>query len=180
MRWRIYLFVCTLLVPTAGCAVTGVHNDQANLRTALVTLCSNQVMDNLVRASNGLPIIHLDYTNGNTQMTLDVNASLSETAGNTRSNALTALGMSSVLVIRPFSNTIAGRLGMSRVNQVGVTATPVTTNNQLYDAYLSFLTIPGSLVVTDCPPPDGAAHVCQQFRDQYYWVPIEFRDRYFE
>lgn len=177
-RWHCIASIC--LIAFTGCAVTGVHNDQANLRIAMVNLCSNQVMDNLVRASNGLPIIHLDYTNGNTQVTMDVNASVGETGVNTRTNTLAALTMSSALVVRTFANTIAGSLGLAHTNQVGVTATPVTTNNHLYDEYLSFLTIPGSLVVTDCAPPEGAAHVCQKFHDQFYWVPVEFRDQYFE
>ncbi len=85
-----------------------------------------------------------------------------------------------MLVTRTLANTIAEGLGFSRTNQVAVTATPVTTNNQVYDAYIAFLTIPGSLQITCSPPPPGAAHVCRRFRDEYYWVPLEFRDRYVE
>jgi hypothetical protein len=164
----------------SGCAVYGLHDDQERLRSTLLDLCTNQVMDNLVRASNGLPIIHLDYTNANTQLSVDVNASIGETAADTHSNTIAALAMSSALVTRTFANTIAGSLGISRTNQVAVTATPVTTSNQVYDAYLSYLTIPGSLQVTCSPPPPGAAHVCRRFRDEYYWVPVAFKDRYFE
>jgi hypothetical protein len=180
MRRRLLTLVSISAVAICGCAVQGLHDDQDRLRSALVALCTNQVMDNLVRASNGLPIIQLDYTNANTQFTVDVNASLGETGVTNRSNTITALALSSVLVTRTLANTIAEGLGFSRTHQVAVTATPVTTNNQVYDAYIAFLTIPGSLQITCSPPPPGAAHVCRRFRDEYYWVPLEFRDRYVE
>jgi len=51
----------------------------------------------------------------------------------------------------------------------------VTTSNEVYDAYLAFLTLPGSLQASYSPPPKGAAHVCRQCGDQYYWVPVEFK-----
>lgn len=180
MRYRVLIFACCLTSAVSGCAVRGLHKDQDRLRTALVDLSTNQVMDNLVRASNGLPIIHLDYTNANMQLTVDVSGSVGDTASNMHSTTLAALSLSSTLITRTIANTVAGTLGLSRTNQVAVTATPVTTTNQVYDAYLSFLTIPGSLQVTCSPPPPGAAHVWRCFQGQYYWVPVEFRDRYFE
>jgi hypothetical protein len=180
MRWQLLTFVCFSVVAITGCAVNALRDDQDRLRSALLELCTDQVMDNLVRASNGLPIIHLDYTNANAQVTVDVNGSLGETAASTHSNSITAIALRAALITRTFANTITSSLGLSRTNQVAATATPVTTSNQVYDAYLSFLTIPGSLRVTTSPPPPGAAHICERFRDEYYWIPVEFRDQYFE
>src|SRR5262249_39003895 len=51
----------------------------------------------------------------------------------------------------------------------------VTTANEVYDAYLEFLTLPGSLQQTHQPPPEGAAHLCRKCGKHYYWVPVEYK-----
>src|SRR5262249_23156601 len=76
--------------------------------------------------------------------------------------------------------TIGGGFGASHSDQVAITGTPVTTSNEVYDAYLQFLSIPGSLVVTLEPPPSGAAHICKKCGKQYYWVPAEYKGDFFK
>src|SRR5205823_6472697 len=62
--------------------------------------------------------------------------------------------------------------------QVALTATPVTTCNEVYDAYLEFLALPGSLRCSLTPPPEGAAHISKKCGDQYYWVPVEYKKHF--
>lgn len=69
MRRLLPTFLCCLA--TAGCAVHQVQHDQEQIRRALLELYTDQIMDNLVRASQGLPIIQLDYNNA--QATITVN-----------------------------------------------------------------------------------------------------------
>jgi hypothetical protein len=49
----------------------------------------------------------------------------------------------------------------------------------VYDAYLQYLRHPGSLIVSDDPPPKGAAHMCKKYCGRYFWVPTEYRGLFF-
>ena len=49
--------------------------------------------------------------------------------------------------------TLMGMLGSMNANQVTIQAMPVTTQNEVYDAYLQYLRQPGSLIISDDPPP---------------------------
>jgi hypothetical protein len=155
------LLSCAMIT---GCAVPQAHRDQDQMRTALLDLYTNQVMDNLIRAYNRMPIIQLDYTQAQGMITVKNTANVS--------NMETwATGVTSVLN--------AG-LGLENTNQITISAVPVTTSNEVYDAYLQFLSIQDSLVATADPPPAGAAHICRKCGDMYYWVPVWCRDRFFE
>jgi hypothetical protein len=70
---------------------------------------------------------------------------------------------------------MSGSIAADRTNQVAVTATPVITSNEVYDAYLQFLSLPGSLQTSCDPPPPSAAQIWRQYGDVYYWVPLEYR-----
>jgi hypothetical protein len=139
---------------SAGCAVRELHDDQNKIRSALLDLYTDQIIDNLIRASNGMPIIQIDYTNATAQVTVGQTEGLSDSPVRTKTNVLTLAAMSSYAITRTSMNTLMGNLGGSNSNQVAVTATPVTTSNEVYDAYLAFLTLPGSLQLScDVPPP---------------------------
>src|SRR4051794_38913102 len=48
----------------AGCAVLDTHQaklDQKQLRDVLMDYTQDQILDNLIRAYNGLPIVHFDF-----------------------------------------------------------------------------------------------------------------------
>ena len=57
--WAVAL-CCVLLA--SGCATRQLCGDEEKMRCCLLQLYTDQLMDNLIRASNGLPIIQLDYT----------------------------------------------------------------------------------------------------------------------
>jgi hypothetical protein len=138
-------------------------------------------MDNLVRAKSGLPIIQLDYTNAqaNVTFTNTIGGSVNQAATSSNVFALPAAALSATRMI---VTTLAGNLMNVNSNQVGVAAQPVTTQNEVYDAYLQFLDEdknPGSLMVSCDPPAAGAAHLCRKFDGKYFWVPIEYRELFF-
>jgi hypothetical protein len=209
--WRSLIAASLCFLTLSGCAVQQLQKDHDQIRTALLDLYTNQIIDNLIRAHNGLPIIQLDYTNATALVTVLDSESLSDnvasTATTVTSNSLTptltntltnggtltmsaapafvtaAMGTVTNVLARTYSavvthgiaNTISGSSSHSNSNQVALTATPVTTSNDVYDAYLHFLTIPGALQATSEPPCEGMAIICKKVGKLYYWVPVDFR-----
>jgi hypothetical protein len=171
--------LCALCIASAGCAVGELRSDQDKIRAALLDLYTNQIMDNLIRAGNGMPIIQLDYTNATATITVSETSSLSDGLSATDSNALTLITAPSLAIAKTAANILTGSIGTTHSNQVALTASPVTTCNEVYDAYLEFLTLPGSLRTSSTSPPEGAAHICKKCGDLYYWVPIEYRRQFF-
>lgn len=174
-RWGIFIWALVL----SGCAVHETHKDHDLIRSTLLDLYTNQIMDNLIRAANRMPIIHLDYSNASTQVTITNNIGGSDTQATTASN-LFGLPAATLSATRSVMTTLMGSAGNMNANQVGLTATPVTTINDVYDAYLNYLQKPGSLVVSDKAPPPGAAHICRKVDHLYYYVPVEHRDDFFQ
>jgi hypothetical protein len=169
------LALLLLCMPSSGCAVHELHKDHDQLRSTLLDLYTNQIIDNLVRASKGLPIIQLDYSNVNAQVTIKRSASMGDSLGTTRSTVLTKAAALTSMVTRTTINTAMGSLSADNSNQVTLSASPVTTINEVYDAYLAFLTLPGSLQSSCDPPPPGVALVCKKYDHEYYFVPTDFR-----
>lgn len=179
MRWFM-VGVCVCCLAPAGCATHQVHADHDKIRCVLLDLYTDQIMDNLIRAANGLPIIQLDYTNAAATVTMKQTASLGDSVATTRSTVLAQAAALTTTITRQTLNTLTGNLGGERSNQVALTASPVITSNEVYDAYLAFLTLPGSLQASCDPPPHEAVHLCRKWHDQYYWVPVEYRRQFFE
>jgi len=145
------------------------------MRTAVLQLYTNQIMDNLVRAYDGLPLVQLDYTTMTGTITHDAGGSVndSQTITTNRNPILTTA--------RNFARTTAFAFSAAQKSQLTITANPVLNNNEVYNAYLEFIVKPGRFVVTSEPPMQGQAHIvkcaCAPCCDQkrYYWVPCEYR-----
>jgi hypothetical protein len=177
MRRLILIWVCCLT--SAGCAVNQVRRDHDQIRCALLDLYTNQLMDNLIRVRNGLPIVEIDYTNATATVTVHENGAAADSPlATTHSDALTLAKASSLMATRTVLNTVSGTFSADRSNQVQVTANPVSTSPEAYEAYRQFLAIPGGLEVSTCPPPEGAAHLCKRCGKQYYWVPAAFKKQF--
>jgi hypothetical protein len=172
---RIFWVVCLSSLAAGGCAVHQAKKDQDRIRTALLDLYTNQVIDNLVRTYNRLPIIQIDYIDAQGMVTVEGSAGLEEeqTAQTTRS-LLAPLSKT-----RQITTHLTGNWSLKNTNQITLKAEPVTASNEVYDAYLEFLSIPGSVVVTLDPPPECAAHVCKKYCGKYYWVPVDYADDFF-
>jgi hypothetical protein len=161
----------------SGCATTEVKVDQDKIRTAMIDLYTNQVIDNLILAANGLPFVQLDYTNATATVTVSENGTIGGSQQVVDNRPLNAAARMAA-VTRSITTGWNYGVGATNSNQIALTANPAINNNEIYDAYLEFLTLPGSLRVSNDPPPPGAAHLCRKWKGCYYWVPVEFRTEF--
>ena len=56
------MIVVGLLAAIAGCRTEQLRYDQDQMRQAVLDLYTNQIMDNLIRAYCGMPMVQIDYT----------------------------------------------------------------------------------------------------------------------
>jgi hypothetical protein len=175
---RRFIAVALCAAACSGCAVHEVHKDHDLIRTTLLDLYTDQIMDNLVRAANNMPIIQVDYTQATAMVTITNSISGSDTQMVMASNVL-SIPATALAATRSITTTLMGMLGNMNTNQVTIQASPVTTQNEVYDAYLEYLRQPDSLIISDDPPPKGAAHICKKSCGKYYWVPAESRGKFF-
>jgi hypothetical protein len=144
------------------------------MRQAVLDLYSNQIMDNLVRAYIGLPMVQMDYTALTGTVTQEANATVGQEQVLT-----TERDKLGITTLRRFLNDAKFSLMGDEKLQLTITSNPVLNNNEVYNAYLEFISKPGRLMVTTDPPLKCQAHVvrcsclgCEGKR--YYWVPCEY------
>jgi hypothetical protein len=167
--------ICVLMSASlCGCAVREVQTDQDKIRCALLDLYTNQMMDNLIRAYNKMPIIQVDYANATSTVTVKETSSIGDMVVTTHTNVFTAAATAMLAVTSTTLNTLSGSLGFDNQNQVSVIASPVTTSDTVYDAYDTFLAIDGSFRATPEPPASNEAHLCKQCGGVYYWIPVGY------
>ncbi|MFO0806428.1 MAG: hypothetical protein U0791_25265 [Gemmataceae bacterium] len=151
------------------------------MRSALLDMYTDQVMDNLIRTSQGLPIVQLDYT--------DITGTVTQSGGGSYGGEQTyetARSAFRAVATKTFTNVLNYSASAKNENQLTITANPVLNNNEVYNAYLEFLDHPERLVSSCDPPPDGAAHIVRIVpkhghprRKVYYWVPVEYAADFF-
>jgi hypothetical protein len=199
------LFVSTLL---SGCtAMQSTHQvklDHAQLREVLMDYHDDQILDNLIRAQNGLPIVHFDFSHITAQVTTKVSPSIggsrtstdmnSTTPGSTTASDSTTTAAAGQTVVNTVAKTTALAGGVvhtimkpfnwgvsaDRTNVVNVDVNPVLTDKTIYDAYTKFLREnPGGL--SSSPNKPAATDVLlgpKRWRDgQHYWVSTRYRDQ---
>lgn len=176
---RCLLLVCICCMGSCGCVVEQLRNDQDKIRLTLLDLYTDELMDNLVRASNGLPIIHLDYGTAQATITAKDSAMVSDSYAHTMMRVITTAAATTVATTKMAMNTLMGNTSHDNQEVVAVTATPLTTSVEAYNAYLQFLAVHGSLQCSSTPPPPSAAHMCRKYGKVYYWIPIEFKDLFY-
>lgn len=168
MRKRLsgQLWILFVLLSTLGCRTRQLRNDQDEFRVALLSMETNQIMDNLVRARLGLPIVHVDYDK--------ISGTVTQSAiGEVRGSYMDVVGGA-------ITRTISAALTPKQENQLTVTGNPVRDKPEVYLAYLQFLALPDSLVVSPEPPPPCAAHLWKCCNGTYYWVPVDRRGEFFQ
>lgn len=153
---------CAIILFLVGCAALDTHQaklDQKQLREVLIDYNEDQILDNLIRAYNGLPIVQFDIKTvtatvasritpsvtagrtgassrypGNsvatTTTTGPAGAVVTSAVTRTIGSVATAVGT----VMRPFSSTVGGE----RSNNVQVEVKPMDEVN-VYAAYIKFL-----------------------------------------
>ena len=170
------LAVVLLVVAQAGCRSRQLANDQDQFRHALLGMYENQIMDNLIRAQNGLPFIQLDYTNITGTITDTGSGNIGFAPGSTDTHVVDLIAKARSLT-HTFTNTGTYGASGSRMSQLTVTANPVLDSAEVYNAYLAFLDKTGGLIRSCDPPPPGSAHMIRRCDGVYYWVPAQFRRR---
>ncbi|HEY3964990.1 MAG TPA: hypothetical protein VGM05_10605 [Planctomycetaceae bacterium] len=175
MHRNLLLFV-VFAASSAGCAVYQLGSDQDKIRCTLLDLYTNQIVDNLIRAHNKLPIIQMDYSNATATVTMKETSGVNNNLATTSANVFTAAaGM--LVVTNTTLNTVTGMGSLDHTNQISVVGTPLASTAAVYDAYEKFLS-DGGLNVTCDPPSPGAAHVCKRSGNLYYWVPVEYQKEF--
>jgi hypothetical protein len=165
-RAFIVAIVTLLLLAFGGCRAKQLQHDQETFRDSLLDMETNQIVDNLIRAKLGLPIVHVDYDRVSGTVTHSGTADVRGSYTDVVAGAITR--MLSVVVIA------------KQDNQLAVNATPVRDKPGIYLAYLQYLDIEDGLIQSHEPPPPGAAHICREYCGGYYWVPIHRAGNFFE
>jgi hypothetical protein len=192
MRAICSVAVATLLLGgVIGCRSAQLAYDQDHIRTAVMELETNQIMDNLIRCRKGLPFLHLDYVHMTGTVTDTANGSLGGSQTGVSSRSLQG-PTTALTFLHSFTNVLNWNAAGTKVNQLTLTAEPVTSAPEVYSAYLAFLKNPAHLMETPEPPtPDQAlitsaravcgGSSCSHWKHHqvvYYWVPCEFRDEF--
>jgi hypothetical protein len=138
------MIIAALLL--GGCNYDIQKSDQLGMRRTLLSVYEEQIMDNLYRTSNGLPVLQLDYTQitGTTGVTFTENGSGGQNTGLGINSSNVPQAQLGALV--PISNAWNWTLGASgtQSSQIAVTANPVTVttlngSDDIYAVYIEYL-----------------------------------------
>jgi hypothetical protein len=143
---RLKTCVCTVVVLLAGCTYSQVRWDATQMRKDVMVYYNEQIMDNLVKARNNLPFVHVDIQ----QLTSLGSSQISGSIGNgeTRTHATSSvagvIGTITRTVTRPFSYSVTPQ----RSETLTITASPALGNQALASPTPSDLPTP-----TPAPTP---------------------------
>ena len=149
-----------IVISMSGCtAIQSTHQvklDQNQMRAVLMDYTEDQIMENLIRARNGLPFVHFDFSHVTAQVTTKVtpsvaggrtratasnlspNMSTTQTAAGPITTTIAAIGGVLETITRPFSYGVTAE----RDNVVNVEVNPVLADKNVYEAYINFLIDP--------------------------------------
>jgi hypothetical protein len=179
MRSR-FLMTFVWIFALTGCATTELAHEEDQIRAKLLALYTDQIMDNLIRAKNNMPIIQVDYSSLNGQVTLEATGMIGGSQTVTNANAVTMAATISTMFTRTIATMFNYSLTAHNATQVSMSGTPLNNNNDVYLACLTFLADSQNLMVTTDAPPPGAAHICRQYCGGYYWVPCDRASEFFK
>jgi len=179
-RSKAFLLLLVAFAGTLGCRSAQLASDQDQFRARMLDLYTNQIMDNLIRADRGFPIVQMDYTNITGTITQNGTGSFTSTQ-TTMNTKMLAIPTIVRTLTHSFTNLATFNPSAYETAALTVTANPVTTIDGVYDAYIEFLAKkPSRLLKTDEPPPPGAAHMVRCIDHVYYWIPAEFKGDFFK
>src|SRR5207253_11215018 len=108
---RLKTYSCLAFVLLAGCTTTQLRWDAIGMRQQVIKYYNDEIMENLIRADEKLPFVHVDITGLTTIDTSQISGTIG--AGETPSFSRTSPGMMGALhtisraVTRPFSYSVA-------------------------------------------------------------------------
>ncbi|HTZ22159.1 MAG TPA: hypothetical protein VMC06_14850, partial [Opitutaceae bacterium] len=159
---------------------------------------SEQVMDNLIRAKNGMLFLHVDVTQLTAQVTTKgtgvFNGGQSKVGTNTANVLLGNSGTTSSAALQ-VTKPLSFSLTPERDDMVTLQAVPEVNDSQLYALYLKFLNtdqneadlkgnLIGSKIVTvvgsDTPPRDGTyvPGTATKWGGAWYYIPGQYQQQY--
>jgi hypothetical protein len=113
-KTRLITYGCVTMIFLTGCTATQTRWDATNIRKEVMVYYNDQIMDNLIRAKNQLPFVHVDISlltsQGGSQITGTIGAGESRTSTNTSKSmagALGTLGTIANAVTRPFAWSVS-------------------------------------------------------------------------
>ena len=108
-RMKTYVWISVVL--SVGCTATQTRWDATNIRKEVMVYYNDQIMDNLIRARNHLPFVHVDVTlltsQGASQITGTIGAGESRTNMNASKSMAGMLGTITNAVTRPFAYSVS-------------------------------------------------------------------------
>jgi hypothetical protein len=204
------LFSALSLLSLAGCTTTATYLDQKAVRSEALSYYNNEIMENLVRASQGMLFVHVDLTNLQATVTTNYSATLNggQSLLDTGTNGTTIVGKmvtGAVTAATAATRPLSFSLNPNRSNVILMAAAPTfgsSTQVDVYSAYVRFLnarpgdtnldriknysTVDFEHIVTIQRIDNRSqlpAHVPDTeipWRGKWYYVPWEFRPLYFQ
>ena len=120
---------CIAIVLLAGCTATQVRWDATNMRKQVMVYYNDQIMDNLIRAKEQLPFVHVDITlltsQGSSQISGTVGAG--ETRTHTDSSTIGAAASLIRAVTRPFTYAVTPQ----QTESLSITSAPALGSQAL-------------------------------------------------
>jgi hypothetical protein len=169
---RTILLIGICAVCSAGCLTRQVGTDGKDFRQALLDMYTDQLMDNLVRASQNQPFVQLAYRNliVTDGQLLKVNDS-SEYDPATLTSVATA---TSALLVSMKGWTERFILGgsLERDRTMQFQADPVAGRSDIFDYYQAFAADP-TLFCVSAKEPDCPVYIKRKGADRWFWVPAD-------
>lgn len=169
-----------------GCRAKQLHRDQAEIRGTLLKLYEDQVMDNLIRTKNYLPVVQIDYSKitGTIEHNAGGEAGGSQQVTDSSYGSVPEAGPAPAAATFPIRRAVQDifnfKATASQKNQLTITGEPVIASNDVYDAYLEFLAVPDRLCEGEkLPPKLKDVHLWRKFREKYYWIPKQHAPKFF-
>jgi len=122
-RMKTYVWIAIVLL--AGCTTTQLRWDAIGMRQQVMRYYNDEIVENLIRAKEKLPFVHLDITGLTTIDTSQLTGMVG--AGETRTNMNASRSMTGILgtitnaVMRPFAYSVSPQRG----NSLQISAAPV-------------------------------------------------------
>jgi hypothetical protein len=132
---RLRNYGCIAIVLLAGCTSTQVRWDATRMREEVMVYYNDQIMDNLIRAKNDVPFVHVDITlltsQGASQITGTVGAGETRANLNASKSMVGVLGTISNAVTRPFTYSVSPQ----QTETLGITTAPALGNQAVLKAW---------------------------------------------
>lgn len=158
MKFLTLIGISALLV---SCTVERAANSQDQLRKLLMKYNEDQIMDNLIRGYERMPILQFDYGTVGAKMT----SSMGGKSSRGQSGKFTKATAKTLELTKPATLDISPTL----TDEITLNVSPLLSNNAVYDAYLAFLK--ADILRKAKALPTNDVHIWRYANGEYYWVP---------